>query len=149
MGTTPSVESVESVESEIARDLARRGLLVAPVLVLAAALLRGAGGATGAAIAIAIVIANLVFAAAAQGWAARRSVAVLGGVVLGGYVVRLAVVTVALLLLRHAAWLDFNVFAVILAVTHLGLLAWEARSVSMTLAYPGLEPAGPAHGGKD
>lgn len=122
---------------------------MAPIIVLVAAVVRGFGGATGAAVGIAIVIANLAFAAAAQGWAARRSTAVLGGVVLGGYVMRLAVVTVALLLLRHATWLDFPAFGVTLAVTHLGLLVWEAHSVSMTLAYPGLAPAGPAHGGKD
>ena len=143
MGTTPSVER------EIARDLVRRGLLAAPFLVLVALLARGGSGATGAAVAVTIVVTNLAVAAAAQGWAATRSAAMLGGVVLGGYVARLAVVTCAILLLRHASWLDFPSFGVTLAVTHLGLLAWEARSVSMTLAFPGLKPAGPAFDGKD
>lgn len=143
MGTTPPVES------EIARDMARRGLLAAPALVLLALVLRGPGGATGAAIAIAIAVTNLVLAAGAQGWAASRSTAILGGVVLGGYVARLAVVTAAMLVLRHVTWLDFPSFGLTLAMTHLGLLAWEARSVSMTLAFPGLKPAGSAYGGKD
>jgi len=143
LGTAPPVER------EIARDLVRRGLLAAPAVVLIAFAVRGVDGATGAAIAIAIVVTNLAVAAAAQGWAATRSVAILGGVVLGGYVARLAVVTVAILLLRHAAWLDFPAFGVSLGGAHLGLLAWEARSVSMTLAFPGLKPAGPPLGGKD
>lgn len=143
MGTTPPVES------EIARDLVRRGLLVAPVLVVVALLARGGSGATGAAVAVAIVVTNLAVAAAAQGWAATRSAALLGGVVLGGYIGRLAVVTVAMVLLHHAEWLDFPSFGVTLALTHLGLLAWEARSVSMTLAFPGLKPAGPSFDGKD
>lgn len=143
MGSSPPVER------EIARDLARRGLIAAPAIVLVALALRGVDGATGAAIAIAIVVVNFAAAASVQGWAASRSTAVLGGVVLGGYVVRLAVVTVAMLLLRHSTWLDFPSFGVTLAATHLGLLAWEARSVSMTLAFPGLKPAGSAFGGKD
>ena len=143
MGSTPPVER------EIARDLARRGILVAPVLILVALGLRGADGAVGAALAAAIVVMNLVGAASAQGWAAMRSAATLGAVVLGGYVARLAVVTAAILLLRHATWLDFPSFGLTLAVSHLGLLAWEARSVSLTLAFPGLKPSGAALGGKD
>lgn len=141
--------AAQPLEREIARDLAVRGLLVAPLVVGITFAMRGAGGATGATIAVAIVVGNFVVAAAAQAWAAARSAAMLGAVVLGGYIVRLAVVTVAILLLRHVAWIDFPAFGITLAVTHLGLLAWEARAVSLTLAFPGLKPARPALGGKD
>jgi hypothetical protein len=143
LGTSPPVER------EIARDLARRGALIAPIVVAVALAVRGTDGAIGAAVALAIVVLNLVGAASAQGWAAMKSAATLGAVVLGGYIGRLAVVTVAIVLLRHATWLDFPTFGLTLAVSHLGLLAWEARSVSLTLAFPGLKPATPATGGKD
>ena len=34
-------------------------------------------------------------------------------------------------------------------ITHLGLLFWETRYVSATLAYPGLKPRGAHPGRKD
>jgi len=35
---------------------------------------------------------------------------------------------------------DFTVFAITLVVSYLALLFWEMRSISLTLAYPGLKP---------
>lgn len=131
------------VERQIAFDLARRGVWVAPAVVLVAAVVRGADGAAGAALALGIVLANFVTAALVVGWAARHSPKVVGGVAVGGYVVRLGVIFVALLLLRDASFVDFPTLGITLVAAHLGLLAWESRYVSMTLGAPGLRPRRP------
>jgi hypothetical protein len=60
--------------------------------------------------------------------------------VMGGYVVRLGVLTVAVLLVKDASWIERAPLFATLLVTHLGLLVWETRSVSLSLAYPGLKP---------
>ena len=60
---------------------------------------------------------------------------------MGGYVVRLGIVTAAVLPVRHHDWFEILPFAVPLIVTHLGLLIVEARHVSASLAFPGLKPS--------
>jgi CBS domain-containing protein len=42
--------------------------------------------------------------------------------------------------LRDEPWIDLTALAVGVLVTHLGLLFWELRYVSASLAYPGLKP---------
>ena len=138
-GTGTAPEAPE-VEREIARDIVRRGLPVAPLIVLAAGLARGGDGAWSAAYAVAIVLVNLTLAAASLGWAARTSLNLLMATALGGFLVRMGLVTVAILVVRHDSWVDLPTLAVTVLVTHLGLLAWETRHVSASLAYPGLKP---------
>ena len=41
---------------------------------------------------------------------------------------------------RHESWVDLPTLAVALFVTQIGLLFWETRYVSASLAYPGLKP---------
>ncbi len=60
--------------------------------------------------------------------------------VLGGYLLRLGLVTVAVLAIIHQSWVAVVPLALTLMFTHLGLLIWETRYVSATLAYPGLKP---------
>jgi hypothetical protein len=55
--------------------------------------------------------------------------------------VALGLVTVAILLVRHAGWVDLIPLAVTVLVAQLGLLFWETRYVSASLAFPGLKPA--------
>jgi hypothetical protein len=44
------------------------------------------------------------------------------------------------LLLNQLAFIDTVVLVLTIAVTHLALLVWETRYVSLTLAAPGLKP---------
>jgi ATP synthase I subunit len=132
------------VEREVALDLVRRGLMVAPVIVLVAGLIRGWDGAASAAIAIGIVVVNFLAAAAIMDRAAKSGPTALGAAALGGYIVRLGVILVALVLLRHVSWIDMPTLGIVLVGTHIGLLTWEAKHVSLTLAAPGLRPARPS-----
>ena len=130
------------VERHIALDMVRRGVPVAPVLVLLGGLGWGAPGAWSAAYAVGLVLANFVLAAALMGWSARISLAALMGAALGGYLLRLMLVTVAVLAVKDQSWVELVPLGLTLMVTHLGLLVWEARHVSASLAYPGLKPRG-------
>ena len=63
---------------------------------------------------------------------------------MGGYVARLLVILLALLLLSHVSWINMLVLGLVLVGSHLGLLFWETKYVSLTLGAPGLRPARPS-----
>lgn len=124
----------------VAHDLARRAVMVAPVLLLVSGLVWGLDGAASAGIAILVVAGNFVLAARIMDWAARISLAFLYGAVLGGYVLRLVIVTAVFYAVHSFEWFEVIPFAFTLVITHLGLLMWETRYISHALAYPGLKP---------
>ena len=128
------------VERQVAADLARRGLLVAPVLIAVGAAIWGVHGALSTAYGIGLVLANFAVAALLMSWAARISLTALAVAALGGYVLRLALLTVAVLVVIHQSWVAPVPLALTIGITHLGLLWWETRYVSATLAFPGLKP---------
>jgi hypothetical protein len=134
--TTPAVER------ELALDMVKRGLPFAPVLIGVAAAVAGAAGAASAAYAIAIVFANLLVSAALLGWAARRGPTVLMAVALGGFIVRMGLLTAAVFVVKDASWVSLPALGVSVLVASLGLLFWETRYVSASLAFPGLKPTG-------
>ena len=128
------------VERRIAVDLARRGLLVAPVIVLVAGLLRGVDGAASAALGLAVLVLNFLAAAISLEWGARRGGNALFAVALGGFLFRMVSILVVILVAQALfGWVDVIVLGVTLFLTHLGLLFWELRSVSFSLAAPGLQ----------
>jgi hypothetical protein len=129
------------VERELALDMIRRGIPALPLIVLIATLARGADGAASAAFGIGIVLVNLLAAAALLGWAARTSLNLLMAAALGGFVLRMGVVVALIAVVRHESWIDFATLGITVVVTHLGLLVWETRYVSASLAFPGLKPA--------
>jgi vacuolar-type H+-ATPase subunit I/STV1 len=137
--TTPA-SAAPPVEREIAFDMIRRGVVVAPLLVLVAGLIWGGDGAWSALVAIVLVFVNLGLSAVALSWAARVSLTMLMAVALGGFAVRMGLVVVVIALVRHEPWIDLTALAVGVLVTHLGLLFWELRYVSASLAFPGLKP---------
>lgn len=129
-----------ATERIIARDLVRRGLLAAPVGIAAGALLAGVDGAASVAFALGLVLANFWLSAALLAWATRISYALVMGVALFGFLVRLALVGLAVYLVKDAAWVAELPLGLALVAGHLGLLLWEARSVSASLAFPALKP---------
>ena len=139
MSNSVTVEPV-ATESDIARHLARRAVLVAPVFLLVGVLGWGLDGLLSSALALVLVAVNFRLGAAIITRAAQISINALYGAVLGGYVVRLALMTAVVLVVKAVGLLATVPFAITLLVTHLGLLAWESRHVAMTLAAPGLKP---------
>jgi hypothetical protein len=118
-----------TVEPE--RELVRRLLpFGVPTLAIAAglgAVLGGSGAAWSAAIAIGVVALNFVAYAGSVAWAARISPMLVMAVGLGGYVVRVAAFTVALLLLNRLSWFSPLAFVAAFAPATIALLAVEMR----------------------
>ena len=135
-----SPEASEAPERAVARDMVRRSVFFAAPLLVGGALGWGWPGVFSVGLALVLVLANFALGAAAIGWGARLGPAALMAAALGGYVVRLGIVTAAVLPIRHHDWFELLPFAVSLIATHLGLLIVEARHVSASLAFPGLRP---------
>jgi hypothetical protein len=116
------------------RELVRRLLPFSlPALVVAAgagAAIGGSGAAWSAAIAIVAVTVNFVAHAASISWAARTSPMLVMAVGLGGYLVRIAVFTVALLLLDNLSWFSPLAFVAAFAPATVALLAVEMKLLS-------------------
>ena len=140
--TAPIVTRLEgpSVEQDIALDMVKRGLPVAPVLILLCGVGWGIPGALSCAFAIALVLCNFALSAGLLAWTARISLALMMAAALGGYLLRLALITGAVLLVKDLSWVRLWPLGLTLVVTHLGLLLWETRFVSASLAFPGLKP---------
>ena len=128
-------------ETEIVSDLVRRALPVLPVPVVIGAIVAGTDGALSAGAGVALVLLNFVAAAASLAWAARINLGVLMGVSLFGYLLRISAMFGAVFLLRDLDWVHVAVLGCTIVVMHLGLLAWELRYVSASLAHPALKPS--------
>ena len=149
---TPAIDEsgkADAVEMRIALDLARRAVIVAPILMLAVGLWRGLDAAGAVALAVAIVVVNWLLAAISLGWAARNSPNLLMGVALFGFIARLALITAVGAGVKALDIVDWPVFCGALLLAYGGLLVWELRYVSFTLASPGLKPKRPASGRSD
>jgi len=129
-----------AVETQIVRDMLRRSLPAVPVLLIAGALGWGADGAASTLFAVALVAANFALSAWMLAWSARISLAVLMTTSMFGYLLRLGLIAAAVLLAKDASWMSLWPLGLTIIVTHLGLLFWELRFISASLAFPGLKP---------
>ena len=134
------VPPAPEVEREIAFDMLKRGVWFVPVLLLGSTMIWGVEGFATALLAIAVVTVNLVIAALALSWAAKISLTAIMAVALGGFALRMALVVAVLFGVHDATWVNMTALAILILVTHLGLLFWELRYVSASLAFPGLKP---------
>ncbi len=136
------LDATPPVERQVVTDMVRRSLPVMPVMVALAGLGWGTDGAASAAYAIGLVLVNFLFSAVLLETAARISLPLLMVAAVGGFVVRLAMITAAVLMVKDQSWVALVPLSITLIVTHLGLLIWESRHVSASLAFPALKPTG-------
>ncbi|HEX9546905.1 MAG TPA: ATP synthase subunit I [Acidimicrobiales bacterium] len=129
-----------AVERQVATDIVRRALPVVPLLLIGAGIGWGWAGTLSAGYAVILILANFWASAAILAWAARTSLNLLMGVALFGYIARLGLITVAVLAISGQSWFSPIPLGATIILTHLGLLIWETRYVSASLAYPGLKP---------
>lgn len=128
-------------EPVLARDIAKRAVMFAPAAAVVCAAIWGGAGATSAAYAMVLVLANFALAAWMLSTAARISYGVLMAAALFGFILRLAMVSAAVLAVRDAGWVEPLALGLTLVIAHLGLLFWELRFVSISLAHPDLKPS--------
>lgn len=126
-------------EMEVLGDLGRKARVIVPVLVLMCAVIWGLDGVVGAAYGAALVLVNFFIAAKLISTFAR-TLPLLWGAVMFGYLFRLGVLFAAVYPVRNESWISIPALGVTMVATHLGLLFWEIRYVSLSLAYPGLKP---------
>lgn len=131
----------EPVEIKVSADIVKRGLIAAPAIVAIAAVIWGADGAWSAAFAVALVLLNFLLSAALISYTAKISLGLMMGATLFGYLIRLGLIMLAVLLVKDADWISLPALGATIIVTHLGLLLWELKYVAITLAHPGLKPA--------
>lgn len=129
------------VERELAFDMVRHGLWAAPAFLLFGAVGWGWDGLLSALFALALVFANFLAAAALLGWAAKKGPNVLMATAFGGFAVRMGLIALALWAVADQPWVADWPLGLTLLVAYLGLLFWETRYVSASLAYPGLKPS--------
>lgn len=142
---SPFVTRLEGPAPEvgISKDLIKRGLIVAPVLVAVCGVIWGTDGALSALFAIGLVLVNFALSAAIVSATAKISLGLMMGAVLFGYLIRLGLILLAVVLVKDASWISRPALGAAIIVTHLGLLAWELKYLAISLAHPGLKPARP------
>jgi len=127
-------------EVSITKDMVKRGLVVAPVLIALCGVIWGMDGAWSSGYAIVLVLLNFALAAGLIALTVKISLGLMMGAVLFGYLLRLGLIFLAVWIVKDAAWISHAALGATIIVTHLGLLVWEMKYVSMSLTYPGLKP---------
>ena len=140
MSLSTTVTQEQAPEREVARDLVKRGLWIAPFWILLCGVIWGVDGAASAAYGLGIVLGNFLLAAAIITVTARISPAAVMGGVLFGFLIRLGVILIAILLVVEQDWVNVVPLGITIILFHLGLLFWETGKVSASLAFPGLKP---------
>ena len=124
------IRAGDGVELRLARSAAIFVVALGIPVIAIAGLAAGAAGAASAAAGATVVIGMFLMAGATMSWAARISPAALMGAVLGGYLVRLVVYALLIILLRPVEWLSGTSLAISTAVLLVAVLAWEVRVAS-------------------
>jgi hypothetical protein len=130
----------QAPEVGISRDIVRRGLWVAPVFLVVTGVIWGLDGALSSGFGLALVLLNFTVAAALIAVTAPISLALMMGVSLFGYLIRLGLISLAVYLVRDASWVSLGSLGSTIIVSHLGLLFWEMKFIAASLAFPGLRP---------
>ena len=118
----------------MARGIARRSLWVAPVWLALSGIVWGVGGAASSGFGLLLVVANLLAAAASMAWAVRISPVALMITVMVGFALRLALLLLAVWAVSGLSLFEPIPLAITIGVSHLGLLAFEMRYVSLSLS---------------
>ena len=138
--TGPGSDPVPAVERNVVKDMVRRSVPIVVPIVAACGAIWGVKGALSSAFSVGLVLLNLAFSAALLGWGARVAPHLLMGIVLFGYLGRLGLLTAAVLLVHNMSWVKIIPLGLSIIITHLGLLFWEMRYISASLAFPDVKP---------
>ena len=118
------------VEATLARHLVRRAVVVGPLVVAGAWALRGVDGAVAAAVGVIVVVGNFLVSGLALSAAARISLTLYHAAALVGFLLRLVLITVVMLVVARLFDIDRIAFGVAAVVSYLVLLTLEAAAVA-------------------
>ncbi len=125
----PSVET-RPVEAIMSRNMVKRAVWVAPVLILVFGLTNGVGGAVAAGIGVAVVVANFLIGGWILATAAGVSLTLYHAAALFGFFIRLGLITLTMLLVASVTDIDRVAMGVSAVVSYLTLLSLEAVAVT-------------------
>ncbi|MDR9449758.1 MAG: ATP synthase subunit I [Acidimicrobiia bacterium] len=118
------------VEATIAKHTAQRAVFLGPVILAVFWATRGIDGLMAAAIGLTIVVGNFLLAGGLLSVAARISLSLYHAAALFGFILRLGLIALAVLIISRLVELDRLAFGVTVVVAYLGLLTWEAIAVA-------------------
>jgi hypothetical protein len=118
------------IEVALALHACRPALFMAPVLALVFGVVRGPAAAWAAAVGVAIVAGNLLLSGGLLSLVVRRRPALLPAAALLGFVLRLALVTLTLVVLQRATGMDRLAAVVSAVVAYVVMLTWEVVAVA-------------------
>ncbi len=119
------------VELTLALHTCRRALVVAPVLVAVFWAVRGSGAISGALAGVAIVVGNFLLAGWLLSAVIRRQPLLVPVAAMAGFVVRLGLVALALILATRFLAVDRVSVAMSVMASYMVLLCWEALAISV------------------
>lgn len=125
----PSVEH-RPVEAIMSRNMVKRAVWIAPVLILIFGVTNGVQGAVAAAIGVAIVVANFLIGGWILATAAAVSLTLYHAAALFGFFIRLGLITLTMLLIVSVADIDRVAMGVSVVASYLILLSLEAVAVT-------------------
>ena len=117
------------IEAIIGTNIAKRAVVVAPVLTLVFGITSGWQGAVASLIGVAIVVLNFLLGGYVLSYAARISLSLYQAAALFGFLIRLGLITVSLLLIGGVTQIDRMALGISVVVSYLVLLSWEAIAV--------------------
>jgi len=126
-GPVPDERPIETI---IGTNIAKRGIFVGPVLALVFGLLQGWQGAVAALVGVAIVLGNFVFGGYILSKAARVSMNMYHAAALFGFLIRLGLITVSMVIIANVTNLDRMAMGISVIASYLVLLSWEAVAVA-------------------
>ena len=118
------------VEANLARHIVGRSVIVGPLVILGGWALRGVDGAIAAAIGVTIVVANFLVSGIVLSAAASISLTLYHAAALIGFILRLVLITVVMLVVARLFDIDRIAFGVATVVSYLALLTLEAAAVA-------------------
>ncbi len=118
------------VEMVLARHTVARAVYVAPVLVALFWLTRGSEGAWSSALGVAVVIGNFLLAGFILSISARISLAVYHAAAIVGFLLRLGLLTMTMLVVVRLVPIDRLAFGITAVVAYLVLIGAETVAVA-------------------
>ena len=118
------------VELDLAKSTVRRAVVVGPILVAIAWLIRGWDGTWSAALGVAIVVGYYLISGTFLAMAARISFAAYYAGALLGFIVRLGLIAVTMYLLAKILPVDRVVLGVSVVVAYVALLILEVKALA-------------------
>ncbi len=128
----------ELVEKRMAFHMAKWGALLSPVLLVISFLIWSTRGLESSAYAIVLVLINFLVTAKLMEIGGRISLSALMAAALGGFIFDLVLLGVAVIPFATASWMNLWALGLTLIVTHLGLVVFEASTISARMAFSGL-----------